>query len=108
RGARGRLLVRAPGGTARRAARQVRGSGSGLPEAGDHHRRRFLRRAVPGMEGMAALVTGGGSGIGFGCARRFATDGAHVTIAGRTEARLAAAVDEIAAAAPGTNVRYAV
>jgi NAD(P)-dependent dehydrogenase (short-subunit alcohol dehydrogenase family) len=63
---------------------------------------------VPGMEGMAALVTGGGSGIGFGCARRFATDGAHVTIAGRTEARLAGAVEEIAAAAPGVTVQYAV
>ena len=63
---------------------------------------------MPGMEGMATLVTGGGSGIGFGCARRFATDGAHVTIAGRTEARLAAAVAEIAATAPGVTVQYAV
>jgi NAD(P)-dependent dehydrogenase (short-subunit alcohol dehydrogenase family) len=64
---------------------------------------------VPGMEGMAALVTGGGSGIGLGCARRFAADGAHVTIAGRTEARLAAAAAEIEeAAASGASVRYAV
>src|SRR5258706_5097878 len=60
------------------------------------------------MEGMTTLVTGGGSGIGFGCARRFATDGAHVTIAGRTEARLAAAIAEIAATAPGVTVQYAV
>jgi NAD(P)-dependent dehydrogenase (short-subunit alcohol dehydrogenase family) len=61
------------------------------------------------MEGMAALVTGGGSGIGLGCARRFAADGAHVTIAGRTEARLAEAVGEItAAAAPGASARYVV
>jgi NAD(P)-dependent dehydrogenase (short-subunit alcohol dehydrogenase family) len=61
------------------------------------------------MEGMAALVTGGGSGIGLGCARRFAADGAHVTIAGRTEARLADAAAEIEkAAAPGASVRYAV
>jgi NAD(P)-dependent dehydrogenase (short-subunit alcohol dehydrogenase family) len=58
---------------------------------------------------MAALVTGGGSGIGLGCARRFAADGAHVTIAGRTETRLADAVIEIErAAAPGASVRYAV
>lgn len=64
---------------------------------------------MPGMEGMAALVTGGGSGIGLGCARRFAADGAHVTIAGRTEARLAEAVAEIQpAAASGASVRYVV
>ena len=64
---------------------------------------------MPGMEGMAALVTGGGSGIGLGCARRFAADGAHVTIAGRTEARLADAVAEIEkSAAPGASVRYSV
>ena len=61
------------------------------------------------MEGMAALVTGGGSGIGLGCARRFAADGAHVTIAGRTESRLAQAVEEIAAgAAAGASVQYVV
>ena len=64
---------------------------------------------MPGMEGMAALVTGGGSGIGLGCAQRFAADGAHVTIAGRTEARLAGAVKEIeTGAAPGATVRYVV
>jgi NAD(P)-dependent dehydrogenase (short-subunit alcohol dehydrogenase family) len=64
---------------------------------------------MPGMEGMAALVTGGGSGIGLGCAKRLAADGAHVTIAGRTESRLADAVTEISAvAAPGATVRYAV
>jgi NAD(P)-dependent dehydrogenase (short-subunit alcohol dehydrogenase family) len=61
------------------------------------------------MEGMAALVTGGGSGIGLGCARRFAADGAHVTIAGRTEERLADAVTQIeAAAASGATVHYVV
>src|SRR5437868_1079020 len=61
------------------------------------------------MEGMATLVTGGGSGIGLGCARRFAEDGAHVTIAGRTQARLAEAVQEITAAAPrGVTARYVV
>ena len=64
---------------------------------------------MPGMEGMAALVTGGGSGIGLGCAQRFAADGAHVTIAGRTEARLAQAVQEIAkVAAPGATARFVV
>jgi NAD(P)-dependent dehydrogenase (short-subunit alcohol dehydrogenase family) len=61
------------------------------------------------MEGMAALVTGGGSGIGLGCARRLAADGAHVTVAGRTEGRLADAVADIErSAASGATVRYSV
>ncbi len=61
------------------------------------------------LTGRAALVTGGGSGIGLGSAKRLAADGAHVTIAGRTEARLVDAVAEIAAqAAPGVTVQHAV
>ena len=58
---------------------EVRRGRARLPEAGDHD-----RRAEPdgGLEGMAALVTGGGSGIGLGSAPRLAADGAHVTIAG--------------------------
>ena len=42
--------------------------------------------------GLAALVTGGGSGIGLGAATRLVRDGAHVTICGRTEDRLRSAV----------------
>ncbi len=42
-----------------------------------------------------ALVTGGGSGIGLGSATRLAADGAHVTICGRTETKLADAVTAI-------------
>ena len=61
-----------------------------------------------GLEGYAALVTGGGSGIGLGCARRFVADGASVTIVGRTEARLLAAVAELREhAAPGATVQHA-
>jgi NAD(P)-dependent dehydrogenase (short-subunit alcohol dehydrogenase family) len=58
------------------------------------------------LGGRAALVTGGGSGIGLGTAKRLAADGAHVTIAGRTEKRLDDAVAEISAGA-GTGVRVA-
>ncbi len=84
----------APSARKRRgSARSRRSPSSTLPEG-----------AMPGMEGMAALVTGGGSGIGLGCAKRFAADGAHVTIAGRTEARLDDAVAEISGvAAPGAT-----
>jgi NAD(P)-dependent dehydrogenase (short-subunit alcohol dehydrogenase family) len=70
-----------------------------------------MTMSVPtgGLDGAATLVTGGGSGIGLGCAVRFARDGAHVTICGRTEDRLRAAVDTIrATAAPGATVRHVV
>lgn len=61
------------------------------------------------LEGYAALVTGGGSGIGLGTAKRLAADGAHVTIASRTEDRLRQAVAEIReVAAGGVTVDYAV
>ena len=49
------------------------------------------------LAGTAALVTGGGSGIGLACARWLVADGAAVTICGRTEARLADAVALITA-----------
>jgi NAD(P)-dependent dehydrogenase (short-subunit alcohol dehydrogenase family) len=64
---------------------------------------------VGGIEGKATLVTGGGSGIGLGTAIRFAADGAHVTICGRTEDRLARAAEQITAAArTGATVQYVV
>jgi NAD(P)-dependent dehydrogenase (short-subunit alcohol dehydrogenase family) len=47
------------------------------------------------ITGKTALVTGGGSGIGFGAARRLAADGAHVAICGRTEDKLVRAVEAI-------------
>jgi NAD(P)-dependent dehydrogenase (short-subunit alcohol dehydrogenase family) len=54
-----------------------------------------------GIAGWSILVTGGGSGIGLATAERFAADGAHVTICGRTEQKLADATERIAAAASG-------
>jgi len=53
------------------------------------------------LSGMAALVTGGGSGIGLGCARHLLRDGAHVTIVGRSADKLEKAAAEIAPAARG-------
>jgi NAD(P)-dependent dehydrogenase (short-subunit alcohol dehydrogenase family) len=62
-----------------------------------------------GIQGFAALVTGGGSGIGLGAARRLAADGAHVTICGRTEERLRNATEQLrSVAANGAEVRYTV
>ncbi len=48
-----------------------------------------------GLEGLAVLVTGGGTGIGMACAARLAADGAAVTICGRTESKLEAAAETI-------------
>ena len=55
------------------------------------------------IKGSTALVTGGGSGIGLATAQRLATDGAHVTICGRTEERLKKAEAEISAAGVGAG-----
>jgi len=43
----------------------------------------------------AALVTGGGTGIGFACAAALAADGYAVTICGRTESALEQAVTKL-------------
>lgn len=56
-----------------------------------------------GIDGLAALVTGGGSGIGLGAAIRLVRDGAHVTICGRTEERLRTAVGVLEAAATDSS-----
>src|SRR5207302_10919848 len=48
------------------------------------------------LRGKAALVTGGNGGIGLGMARGLAAAGARVAIAGRDEAKNAAAAREFA------------
>jgi NAD(P)-dependent dehydrogenase (short-subunit alcohol dehydrogenase family) len=47
------------------------------------------------LEGKIAVVTGGGTGIGLGIAKRFVSEGAFVFITGRRQAELDAAVREI-------------
>ena len=47
------------------------------------------------LEDMSILVTGGGSGIGADCARRFCSQGARVTISGRRLEKLEAIKGEL-------------
>ena len=47
------------------------------------------------LEGMSILVTGGGSGIGADCARRFCGQGAMVTISGRRLEKLETIKNEL-------------
>ncbi len=61
-----------------------------------------------GIAGWSILVTGGGSGIGLATAERLAADGAHVTICGRTEQKLAdaaARITSVARTAPSAALR---
>jgi len=66
-------------------------------------------RTGEGIAGWSVLVTGGGSGIGLATAELLASEGAHVTICGRTEKKLADAVERITAAAQsGATASYVV
>lgn len=47
------------------------------------------------LEGQTAVITGGGSGIGFGIAQEFSRLGATVVLAGRKQEKLDAAADKI-------------
>src|SRR6516162_3811742 len=48
-----------------------------------------------GIKGRRAIVTGGGSGIGFETARQFLEEGVRVLIAGRTADKIIKARDEL-------------
>ncbi|MBL8737947.1 MAG: SDR family NAD(P)-dependent oxidoreductase [Planctomycetes bacterium] len=60
--------------------------------------------SVPSLQGRVAIVTGGGFNVGRGVAEAFAAAGAHVVLAARDEARLAATAAAITAA--GGSVRW--
>ena len=56
------------------------------------------------LQNKVAVVTGGNSGIGLASAKKLATLGAHVFVAGRRQAELDAAVAEIGHGARGVQV----
>lgn len=56
-----------------------------------------------GIAGLSAFITGGGSGIGLGAALRLVRDGVNVTVCGRTEEKLVAAVNLMEAASADVN-----
>lgn len=66
-------------------------------------------RPPGGMEGSAALISGGGTGIGWACAAALIADGAAVTICGRTESTLDSAVARLeTVAGSGGTASYVV
>jgi NAD(P)-dependent dehydrogenase (short-subunit alcohol dehydrogenase family) len=57
-----------------------------------------------GLKGKRALVTGSTAGIGLATARALASEGAHVTVNGRTQARVDNAVETLRRELSGTTI----
>jgi NAD(P)-dependent dehydrogenase (short-subunit alcohol dehydrogenase family) len=57
-----------------------------------------------GLNGKRALVTGSTAGIGFATARALATEGAYVTVNGRTQARVGSAVAQLKRELSGATI----
>lgn len=57
------------------------------------------------LRGKTAFVTGSTAGIGFAIARLLAAEGATVIVNGRTEARVAQAIQRIRTEVPGADLR---
>ncbi len=60
-----------------------------------------IERTPLPLSGQSALITGGGSGIGLGCARELVADGATVVLAARNTERLDRAAEELRDLAKG-------
>jgi NAD(P)-dependent dehydrogenase (short-subunit alcohol dehydrogenase family) len=60
------------------------------------------------LAGKRALVTGGGTGVGFGCARRLLEHGAEVLIVGRRDDVLEQAIGRLKSIVPEANASFRV
>jgi len=60
------------------------------------------------LDGIGVLVTGGGTGIGYASAAALIKDGAAVTVCGRTEEKLTAAVERLNAMGAAGSAHYVV
>jgi NAD(P)-dependent dehydrogenase (short-subunit alcohol dehydrogenase family) len=58
-----------------------------------------------GLKGKSAVVSGSTAGIGFAIAATLAAEGAHVTVNGRTAARVTAAIEQIRQRVKNAHVR---